>query len=86
MPIAWQLWRQLLSLGTFHLQYKRLVLALGYVFVSLALDIVQRRYQDEVVFLRWPRLVQAAALAAVIFLVIIVSSGTASEPFVYQGF
>jgi D-alanyl-lipoteichoic acid acyltransferase DltB (MBOAT superfamily) len=86
MPIAVQFWQQLLSLGTFHLQYRRLGLTLGYLFVSLALDVIQRRYQNEVVFLRWPRPVQAAALAAVIFLILIVSSGTVSEPFVYQGF
>ena len=86
MPVAMQLWRQLLALGSFGLQYKRLVLALGYVIVSFIIDLLQYRYQDEFVFLRWPQLVRAFALATIIFLVIIASTGTISDPFVYQGF
>lgn len=86
MPVAIEFWKQLLSFGEFGLQYRRLVIAAGYVLASVALDIVQRYYRDEVVFLRWPRLVQATLLAIVIFLVFIVSQGGNVEPFVYQGF
>ena len=68
------------------MRYRRLVFAAGFVLASVALDIVQRKYQDEVVFLRWPRLVQAALLAIVVFLILIVSQGDNVEPFVYQGF
>jgi D-alanyl-lipoteichoic acid acyltransferase DltB (MBOAT superfamily) len=86
MPVAVEFWKQLLSFGEFGLRYRRLVLVAGYVLISVILDIVQRRSQDEVVFLRWPRVVQAALLAVVVFLVLIVSQGDQAEPFVYQGF
>ncbi len=86
MPVAIEFWQQLLSFGEFSLRYRRLVLVAGYVLVSVLLDIVQRRSQDEVVFLRWPRPVQAALLAVVVFFVLIIAQGDQAEPFVYQGF
>ena len=86
MPVAVEFWKQLLNFGEFGIRYRRLILAAGFVLASIALDIVQRIYRDEVVFLRWPRLVQAALLAAVVFFTIIVSQGGDVEPFVYQGF
>lgn len=86
MPVAIEFWQQLLSFGEFSLRYRRLVLVAGYVLISVLLDVVQRYSRDEVVFLRWPRLAQAALLAVVVFLVLIVSQGDQAEPFVYQGF
>jgi D-alanyl-lipoteichoic acid acyltransferase DltB (MBOAT superfamily) len=86
MPVAVEFWKQLLSFGEFGLRYRRLVFVAAYVLASVALDIVQRYYNDEVVFLRWPRLAQAFFLATVLFLVFIVSQGNNVEPFVYQGF
>jgi D-alanyl-lipoteichoic acid acyltransferase DltB (MBOAT superfamily) len=86
MPIAIDLWQSLLALGQFGLQYKRIALAFIYIFVALTIDIMQKRSNDEFVFLRWPRLAQAFSMATIIFLVFIVSLGTESEPFVYQGF
>jgi uncharacterized membrane protein len=84
--MAIEFWKQLLSFGEFSPHYRRLFFVAGYVLASVALDIVQRYYRDEVVFLRWPRLVQAALLATVVFLLLIVSQGDNVEPFVYQGF
>ena len=86
MPVAIDLWRSLLSLGHFGLQYKRLALAFLYIFLALAIDIIQRRTNDEFVFMRWPRFAQAFSMAVIIFLVIIVTLGAEAEPFVYQGF
>jgi len=86
MPVAIDLWKSLFALGSFGLQYKRLALAALYILLALAIDIVQKRTNDEFVFLRWPRLAQAFAIATIIFLVMIVSLGTVSAPFVYQGF
>jgi alginate O-acetyltransferase complex protein AlgI len=86
MPVAIDFWQQLLTFDDFGLRYRRLVFAVGYVVVAVALDILQYRYRDEVVFLRWPRLAQSFILATVIFLIIIVSVGTVTQPFVYQGF
>jgi D-alanyl-lipoteichoic acid acyltransferase DltB (MBOAT superfamily) len=86
MPVAIELWQGLLSLGEFGLQYRRLALAAIYIIVALLIDIIQKRATDEFVFLRWPRFAQAFSMATIIFLVVIVSLGTESEPFVYQGF
>ncbi|HRQ37264.1 MAG TPA: MBOAT family O-acyltransferase [Chloroflexota bacterium] len=86
MPVAIEFWKQLLSFGEFSLPYRRLAVAVSYILVSVGIDFVQHHYHDEVVFLRWPRLAQAFLLATVIFLVIIVSVGTVTKPFVYQGF
>jgi alginate O-acetyltransferase complex protein AlgI len=86
LPVAVEFWQQLLNFSDFGLRYRRLVFAAGCVLVSVGLDFVQHRYQDEVIFLRWPRLAQSFLLATIIFLVIIVSVGTVAQPFVYQGF
>lgn len=86
MPVAIEFWKQLLSFGEFGLTYRRLIFASGFVIASVALDFIQRHYQDEVAFLRWPRFAQAFLLATVLFLVFIVSQGDNVEPFVYQGF
>jgi D-alanyl-lipoteichoic acid acyltransferase DltB (MBOAT superfamily) len=56
------------------------------VVVSFALDWIQHRAHDEVVFLRWPRPVQAALLAAVVLVTWLTTRGTPGPPFVYQGF
>jgi hypothetical protein len=54
--------------------------------IALAIDIVQRYAEDEVVFLRWPRLAQASLLALSLFFTFIISQAEQSEPFIYQGF
>jgi hypothetical protein len=86
MPIAIEFWKQLLGFGDFGLRYRRLFVAAGYVIASLSLDIVQRYYRDDVVFLRWPCPLQVALLAAINFLTLIVSHGDYVKPFVCQGF
>lgn len=86
MPLALQFWQQLLTFGDFGLRYRRLVFAAAYVLIAVTLDVLQRHYRDEVVFLRWPRPVQGFLLATVIFLVVLLSAGTVTTPFVYQGF
>lgn len=86
MPVALQFWQTLLSFGDSGLRYRRLIFVAVYVGFAIALDIIQYRSRDEVVFLRWPRLAQAFLLATVVFFVILVSAGTETQPFVYQGF
>lgn len=86
MPMALQFWQNLLSFDDGGIRYRRLVFAAAYVGVAVALDGIQHIARDEVVFLRWPRLAQAFLLATVVFFVILVSAGTESQPFVYQGF
>jgi alginate O-acetyltransferase complex protein AlgI len=86
MPVAVQFWGQLLNLGEFTLTYRRLVVAFVYVLAAVLLDVIQHHYRDEVFVLRWPRVAQSFLLATVIFLIIITTVGTATPPFVYQGF
>lgn len=50
------------------------------------LDWVQYRRTDELVFLRWPRLVQATLLAIAILAIFLMSQADTGAPFVYQGF
>jgi hypothetical protein len=87
MPLALEFWQQLLNLGDlagFH--HRRLVLAVGYLLLSAAIDFVQWHGRDELIFLRWPRVAQAFALATALFLLILVNAGSEVTPFVYQGF
>lgn len=86
LPVAIEFWQQLLSFNDFGLRYRRLVFSVVYVLAAVMLDVMQRYYQDECLFLRWPRLAQSFLLAAVLFFIIIVSFGTVTQPFVYQGF
>lgn len=87
MPLTLEFWQQLLNLGDlagFH--HRRLVLAVGYLLLSAAIDFVQWHGRDELIFLRWPRVAQAFALATALFLLILVNAGSEVTPFVYQGF
>lgn len=86
MPVALQFWRQLLDFSDGGLRYRRLIMAAGYLLIALTLDIIQHNYRDELIFLRWPRPVRAFLLAAVVFLIMLISAGTVAQPFVYQGF
>jgi alginate O-acetyltransferase complex protein AlgI len=79
-------WGGLLNWSSLDLQHRRLFIALAVVAVAIALDWMQRRHDDEVAFLRWPRPAQAALLATTIVLVWIVTAGDPPPPFVYQGF
>lgn len=85
LPLALVYWRGLFSWGDWGFTHRRIVLLLPVILFSVALDLVQRR-RSEVVFLRWPRPVQAALLAVAIFLILIVTQGEGEAPFVYQGF
>jgi alginate O-acetyltransferase complex protein AlgI len=85
IPLALTYWRGLFSWGEWGFTHRRIVLLVPLVLFSAALDWVQRRH-DEVVFLHWPRPVQAALLAVAIFLILIVTEGEGEAPFVYQGF
>jgi D-alanyl-lipoteichoic acid acyltransferase DltB (MBOAT superfamily) len=86
MPLALQYWQGMLTFGEFGMQYRRLVFAGGYILIAVLLDLLQYRYRDEVLFLRWPRPAQGFLLATVIFLILILSVGSVTTPFVYQGF
>jgi len=53
---------------------------------ALWIDIAQYRHKDEVVFMQWPRLSRALALALAVLCVFLYSQARLGTPFVYQGF
>ncbi len=53
---------------------------------AILLDWMQHRHEDELVFLKWPRWVQAALLAFVTLSLLLASFADSAAPFVYQGF
>jgi D-alanyl-lipoteichoic acid acyltransferase DltB (MBOAT superfamily) len=85
-PAAWEFWTGLLNWSSLAVRYRRLFLVAPLILLALGLDVAQAWSQDEYIFLRWPRLVQAAGLATtLLFMIILIESGS-GEPFVYQGF
>ena len=87
LPAAFEFWRGLLNWSSLAINYRRLLLAAPLIMGAIGLDWLQYHYQDEVVFLRWPRLAQAFCLAVVLLFVFIsTGGGDVGEPFVYQGF
>ncbi|MBN2431198.1 MAG: MBOAT family protein [Acidobacteria bacterium] len=61
-------------------------LAVFGVALSLGLDICQYVRRDEVIFLRWPRWLQAVLLAAALLAIFLATRLKPAEPFIYQGF
>lgn len=86
LPGALEFWRALLDWSSAAIRYRRLLLALPLLVLAVGLDWLQYRYQDEVIFIRWPRLAQAALMASSIFLLLFAIQVDQDEPFVYQGF
>ena len=87
LPVAFEFWRSLFNWSGLAINYRRLFLVAPLIAGAIGLDWLQYHYQDEVVFLRWPRLAQAFCLALVLLFVFIsTGEGDVGEPFVYQGF
>jgi D-alanyl-lipoteichoic acid acyltransferase DltB (MBOAT superfamily) len=86
LPIALDYWRGMFDWAYPVIRYRRILLAIPLFIVVLLFDWLQRRYQDDEFFLRWPRLVQASLLAGCIFILMILLQADQPEPFVYQGF
>jgi alginate O-acetyltransferase complex protein AlgI len=86
MPNAFRVWEALTSISSFDIRYQRLFIALPILLISLAMDLIHYHSQDEYFYLKWPRLAQAACMAAILILVFIATGGDFKEPFVYQAF
>lgn len=86
LPAAFELWGALLNWSDFGLGYRRLLLVLPILFLSLVIDILQYRNQDEFVFLKWSPPARAACMAVILFLVYLMTGGDFEQPFIYQGF
>ncbi|HEX3053652.1 MAG TPA: MBOAT family O-acyltransferase [Aggregatilineaceae bacterium] len=84
LPHATEFARRLTLDRTLHRPSVRVLVV---IFISLWIDWVQyRRGGNEIVFLRWPRLVQATLLALALLAIFLVTQATISPPFIYQGF
>ncbi|MEW5871687.1 MAG: hypothetical protein AB1894_20630 [Chloroflexota bacterium] len=65
---------------------RQLALAAPFLGLSLWIDWVQSRARDELVFLRWPRLAQAALLALALLAIFLATRADVGQPFIYQEF
>jgi D-alanyl-lipoteichoic acid acyltransferase DltB (MBOAT superfamily) len=74
-------WGFLSRWGSFDVDYR----IAGLIAISLGIDVAMSRDQ-EMAFLRWPRWLQAGALAVTILALFLVSRADYRPPFVYQGF
>jgi alginate O-acetyltransferase complex protein AlgI len=86
IPTALIYWRGMLDWTNPIIRYRRILLYLPFLGLTLLLDWLQRHYQDEEFLLRWPRPVQASLLAVSIFLLMLLMQPEREAPFVYQGF
>jgi alginate O-acetyltransferase complex protein AlgI len=86
LPVALDFWRGMLNWTYKVIRFRRMLVLIPLSALVISLDWFQSRYKDEAVFLRWPRLAQAALLAGSIFVILILSQIDYGEPFVYQGF
>jgi len=85
LPIdqAWSFWQHLLSPHPGRPPEARMLL---FMVLSLWLDSMQLRYDDDRLFSHWPRAARVAALATAALLWLAMAGAVAPTPFVYQGF
>jgi len=86
LPLALQIWEGLLNWSDGAIRYRRMFLILPLILVSLVLDSIQHRSEDEFIFLKWPPLMKAACMAIVFFWIFILTAGDFEQPFIYQAF
>jgi D-alanyl-lipoteichoic acid acyltransferase DltB (MBOAT superfamily) len=86
LPAAFQLWEALLNWSNIAIRYRRMFLVLPLLIISLLLDFLQYRSEDEFIFLKWSPWTKAACLAIILFWIFIVTAGNFEQPFVYQAF
>jgi alginate O-acetyltransferase complex protein AlgI len=86
LPVALAYWGGMFDWASPVFRYRRILLFVPLLGLTLLVDWLQRYYKDEEFFLRWPRLVQASLLAVSIFLLVILMQSEQEAPFVYQGF
>lgn len=86
LPVAFAYWNGMLNWTYPILRYRRILLAIPVIALTLLIDWLQRHYQDEPFLLRWPRPIQASLLAISLLLIAILMQSEQMEPFVYQGF
>lgn len=83
VPAALVIWQRIATWSGSALPDSRVFLV---VIPALWIDWIQYRRKNEWAFLAWPRLAQAAVLAAAVLAVFLFSRAQINEPFIYQGF
>jgi D-alanyl-lipoteichoic acid acyltransferase DltB (MBOAT superfamily) len=86
LPAAYDFWGALLNWSDIAIRYRRLFFVMPLLLVSLIIDVLQYRSQDEFVFLKWSPLARAACMASLLLWVFIMTGGDFEQPFVYQAF
>jgi alginate O-acetyltransferase complex protein AlgI len=86
LPVAFDFWGALFNWSSFAIRYRRLFFVVPFLLASLAIDFFQYHGQNEFVFLKWPRPVQAACMALILLLIFVVTGEDFGKPFVYQLF
>jgi D-alanyl-lipoteichoic acid acyltransferase DltB (MBOAT superfamily) len=86
IPNAFDFWQQLLVGNLYGMRDSRLIFPLAVLIPALWLDWAKYDTEEQMFILHRNRTVQAAILAAVIGLILVVTSSGAGQPFVYQGF
>jgi alginate O-acetyltransferase complex protein AlgI len=86
LPAAFEFWRALFNWSSFDIRYRRMLLLLPIIFLSLVIDFLQYSRNDEFIFLKWPRLVRAGLMGLMVVLIVILTSDDFKQPFVYQAF
>jgi alginate O-acetyltransferase complex protein AlgI len=86
VPVALEFWRGLFDLSSSAFRFRRILLFAPVIIAAVAFDWLQHHYNDEYIVLRWPRLAQAACLAAMVWFIFVLLPADGGEPFVYQGF
>jgi alginate O-acetyltransferase complex protein AlgI len=86
LPTALAYWQGMLDWTYPIIRFRRIFFLVPFFAAIMLLDWFQYRADDEAIFLRWPRPVQASLLAACLFLLMIIGQVDYEEPFVYLGF
>lgn len=79
-------WRGMFDWTYPTIRYRRMLLFIPILIVILAVDWLERHYQDETFILRWPGWTQAVLLAFSFFLLGFLMQANQQDPFIYQGF
>jgi alginate O-acetyltransferase complex protein AlgI len=84
--VALNYWRGMFDWTHPVIRFRRILISIPVFALILALDWLERHYQDEVILLRLPRWSQSFLLAACLFVLMFLLQSEQQDPFVYQGF
>jgi D-alanyl-lipoteichoic acid acyltransferase DltB (MBOAT superfamily) len=86
LPAAFDFWGALLDWSSLAIRYRRVFFVIPFLLGSLVIDLLQYHNEDEFIFLKWPRMAQAACMAFILLLIFMTTGRDFEQPFVYQAF